>query len=80
MEDAHIAVLDLANNADAAMFGVFDGHGGRSAATHVIKNSYRSSYVDVLGACGCHLAEELSKSRTDYLFPFFSAGKGLASF
>ena len=29
MEDAHIAVLDLGNKADMAMFGVFDGHGGR---------------------------------------------------
>lgn len=29
MEDAHIAVLNLGNKADTAMFGVFDGHGGR---------------------------------------------------
>jgi len=29
MEDAHMAVLDLGDNADTAMFGVFDGHGGR---------------------------------------------------
>ena len=29
MEDAHIAVLDLGNESDTAMFGVFDGHGGR---------------------------------------------------
>ena len=29
MEDAHIAVLDLGNKTDTAMFGVFDGHGGR---------------------------------------------------
>ena len=29
MEDAHIAVLELGNDAGMAMFGVFDGHGGR---------------------------------------------------
>lgn len=29
MEDAHIAAVDLGNSPDAAMFGVFDGHGGR---------------------------------------------------
>ena len=29
MEDAHIAVLELGNTPDTAMFGVFDGHGGR---------------------------------------------------
>lgn len=33
MEDAHIAVLDLGNNAEMAMFGVFDGHGGRLVFT-----------------------------------------------
>ena len=29
MEDAHIATVELGGNAGAAMFGVFDGHGGR---------------------------------------------------
>jgi serine/threonine protein phosphatase PrpC len=29
MEDAHIATVDLGNAPDAAIFGVFDGHGGR---------------------------------------------------
>lgn len=29
MEDAHIAAVDLGDSPDAAMFGVFDGHGGR---------------------------------------------------
>ena len=29
MEDAHIATIDLGNAPDAAIFGVFDGHGGR---------------------------------------------------
>ena len=28
MEDAYIAILDLGNT-DTAIFGVFDGHGGR---------------------------------------------------
>ena len=31
MEDAHIASINLGNAPDAAIFGVFDGHGGRSA-------------------------------------------------
>lgn len=29
MEDAHIATINLGNAPDAAIFGVFDGHGGR---------------------------------------------------
>lgn len=29
MEDAHIATINLGNSPDAAIFGVFDGHGGR---------------------------------------------------
>lgn len=29
MEDAHIAATELGGAPDAAMFGVFDGHGGR---------------------------------------------------
>lgn len=29
MEDAHIATTDLGGSPNAAMFGVFDGHGGR---------------------------------------------------
>lgn len=29
MEDAHIATLELGGAQGAAMFGVFDGHGGR---------------------------------------------------
>lgn len=29
MEDAHIATVNLGNAPDAAIFGVFDGHGGR---------------------------------------------------
>ena len=31
MEDAHIASINLGNAPDAAIFGVFDGHGGRLA-------------------------------------------------
>lgn len=38
MEDAHIAVLNLGNNADTAMFGVFDGHGGRYAVHYACYN------------------------------------------
>ena len=29
MEDAHIATVELGGAPSAAMFGVFDGHGGR---------------------------------------------------
>ncbi|EIE18289.1 protein phosphatase 2C [Coccomyxa subellipsoidea C-169] len=32
MEDAHIATVDLGNAPDAAIFGVFDGHGGSEVA------------------------------------------------
>ena len=33
MEDAHIATTDLGNAPDAAIFGVFDGHGGRCCSS-----------------------------------------------
>lgn len=33
MEDAHIADISLADGSDLCMFGVFDGHGGRSGIT-----------------------------------------------
>ena len=33
MEDAHIATVELGGAAGAAMFGVFDGHGGRYVAS-----------------------------------------------
>ena len=29
MEDAHITSVNLGDKANTAMFGVFDGHGGR---------------------------------------------------
>ena len=45
MEDAHIAVLDLGNNADTALFGVFDGHGGRFAPLSSIHPSLPSKLV-----------------------------------
>lgn len=45
MEDAHIAVLDLGDNADAAMFGVFDGHGGRYSATLLNCNNEQGHYM-----------------------------------
>ena len=35
MEDAHVATTDLGNTKGAAMFGVFDGHGGRRACSAV---------------------------------------------
>lgn len=34
MEDAHIATINLGNAPDAAIFGVFDGHGGRLVHRH----------------------------------------------
>ena len=35
MEDAHIATINLGNAPDAAIFGVFDGHGGRLVLTQL---------------------------------------------
>jgi len=32
MEDAHIANGEFNNNKNEALFGVFDGHGGREVA------------------------------------------------
>ena len=32
MEDAHIAAVQLGSSKTTAMFGVFDGHGGRCTA------------------------------------------------
>ena len=33
MEDAHIAAVNLGNDKNTAMFGVFDGHGGRRVSS-----------------------------------------------
>jgi serine/threonine protein phosphatase PrpC len=37
MEDAHIASLDF-DGSDKAIFGVFDGHGGKEVALYVKKS------------------------------------------
>jgi len=34
MEDAHIANPEFMNNPEKAVFGVFDGHGGREVAVY----------------------------------------------
>jgi len=35
MEDSHIATsIDLPNNTKGALFGVFDGHGGKEVAIY----------------------------------------------
>ena len=36
MEDAHIATVELGGAPGAAMFGVFDGHGGRYPSCHLM--------------------------------------------
>lgn len=36
MEDAHIATIELGGAPGAAMFGVFDGHGGRCFHSHLL--------------------------------------------
>ncbi|KAL0026653.1 hypothetical protein WJX79_001356 [Trebouxia sp. C0005] len=47
MEDAHIATIELGGAPGAAMFGVFDGHGGSEVAKF----------------CQVYMADELAKSR-----------------
>ena len=42
MEDSHIAELNI-NGEDIAVFGVFDGHGGREVAYYV-----RDHFIDEL--------------------------------
>ena len=42
MEDAHIATVQLGGAPGAAMFGVFDGHGGRY---------YLSFFLQIKQAC-----------------------------
>lgn len=72
MEDAHIAVLDLGNNAETAMFGVFDGHGGRCASSHQYNlvstfseragfKTYTSVCSEVAKFCQKYMAEEITK-------------------
>lgn len=34
MEDAHVANINYMNDQDKALFGVFDGHGGREVAVY----------------------------------------------
>ena len=49
MEDAHVAQTNLGDTEDAAIFGVFDGHGGRCAC-HVQAGSAKKTRLHKLGA------------------------------
>lgn len=40
MEDAHVHILSLPNDPEAAFFGVFDGHGGAKVAQYAAKHLY----------------------------------------
>ena len=67
MEDAHIAQTNLGDTEDAAIFGVFDGHGGRCAC-HVQAGSAKKAWRHMLGACSravCKPAEHARSSCTD---------------
>lgn len=43
MEDSHVANVKYMNSTDKALFGVFDGHGGREVAIYCNKH-----YEDIL--------------------------------
>lgn len=38
MEDAHIHYSDIDGDQDTALFGVFDGHGGKEVAVYVSRH------------------------------------------
>lgn len=41
MEDSHTHILSLPDDANAAFFGVYDGHGGNYLKTYcIVENSY----------------------------------------
>lgn len=45
MEDAHVANCNFLNSSEKALFGVFDGHGGREVAVFC-----NQKYEDILDA------------------------------
>jgi len=38
MEDSHLALTSFLNSEQKALFGVFDGHGGRECAVYCTEN------------------------------------------
>lgn len=60
MEDAHIAAVDLGNSPDAAMFGVFDGHGGRCVRSDPLTTCLRGEHTCWLPA---HPPSERARAR-----------------
>lgn len=56
MEDAHLAQLEVANDPNVAIFGVFDGHGGAEVAKFCQK--YMSSEIQQLEDFGKGSVEE----------------------
>jgi len=45
MEDAHVANIKFLDNPNKALFGVFDGHGGREVAVYC-----NMHYESILGS------------------------------
>jgi len=74
MEDTHIHKIGLENQPDLAIFGVFDGHGGKLVATHVadslIDEFYETEQFQSLsgGVTGKEAAAVLGKAiRSSFL-------------
>lgn len=74
MEDAHIAQTNLGDTEDAAIFGVFDGHGGRCAC-HVHAGSAKLVRRHKLGAAcsgqqsACQLSKRTAAARPQRQLP-----------
>ena len=58
MEDAHIAVDSFGGVPTQALFGVFDGHGGRGVADYLHKNFEKNLLAELLFEEGSRCVRE----------------------
>lgn len=61
MEDAHVIVDQFGGNPDTGMFGVYDGHGGRTVASY-LRTHLHENIVTELHDIGARSVEECLKT------------------
>eukprot|EP00624_Nannochloropsis_granulata_P006046 evm.model.NODE_43901_length_30228_cov_32.794727.4 len=89
MEDAHVAVPALKGDERAAIFGVFDGHGGREVAhfvaRHLVEEVVRrgewgdGAYEEALRQSFHRMDDMLRQEEYDLELKEYKAGSGLAT-
>ncbi|XP_047069781.1 probable protein phosphatase 2C 32 [Lolium rigidum] len=73
MEDRHVAAVALGGDRGQALFGVFDGHGGKSAAEFAAGNMARIMAEELKRGGGAEEAARRAYLRTDQEFSCSSA-------